>query len=515
MKTLVHKTFALLLCMALVLSAASCGGKSETQKQKEGGAVPDTLNVAISGDNGTLIPCKVVGGFVGVVRQYAETLFDYTIDGKIVWCLATGVDEVSTSEWIIHLREGVKFSNGNEFDANDLMFTIQYYMSDPTLAAQFSSIDVSRSEVIDKYTFRLAIGAYSSMLMGSLSQMYMMDGESFNEDEMVTKPIGTGPYVVDEYVVNSHLYMVANENYWGAKPKIKNLHFKILNEEAQIVNALETGVVDVASVPAQNIELVKTFENYELVSYYSLFTPTIDFNITEHSIMNDVNARLAVCHAINRQAIVDLVYFGNATVLDYPVSMYCHDYTDDLANLHETYSIGYDVELARQYAEKAGLVGKTITVITNGQPTYVAEAEIIQLNLKEIGVNVEIKNYDTASYWSIAYDPTMFDISLYAVASPQGYAVGMLYEFPMWSNAIKNGWEKYEQYLALGAQAVANPDPESRKEMLMEMSKMFEEGVLWYGICDMKSTVAVNKNLEGVQLWNSGMMHYGDWSWKA
>ncbi len=507
----------MLLCVAMVISTAACGAKTDPDASGSPthSETRDTINIAISGDNGTLLPCKVLGNFVGIVRQFSEPLIDFTADGEMVYSLATNIENDDTTEWTIHLREGAKFSNGNIFDANDLMFTVEYYMNDPTLSLQFACIDTANCEVIDENTFKLALGYYNAMLMGSLSQMYMMDAESFNEDTMVTNPIGTGPYVVEDYVVNSHVDLVANEDYWGNKATIKNLHYKILNEESQIVNALENGSVDVASVPTQDIDLVKGFEDYVTHSYSAVLAATMEFNITENSIMNDVNARRAVCHAVDREAIANLVYFGSAEVLDFPVSEHTHDYTDDLANMDDTYAIGYDLDLAKEYAETAGLVGQTITIITNGLPTYVTEAEMIQLNLEKIGVTAKIVNYDTASYWTVAYDPTMYDICLYAAASPQGYAVGLLYEYVMWAAATKSGWDKFDEYCALGAEAVGTADPEARKGMLKELTAMFEEAIPWYGLCDTMSTVAVNKDLEDVQIWNSGMMHYSDWSWAS
>lgn len=499
------RTLLVLLCLALVISLAGCGNKKE--------AVKDTLNIAVSGDNGTLLPCKVMGSFVGIVRQYSEPLMDYTADGELVWGLATGVENDDTLEWTFKLRDGVKFSNGNPFTADDVLFTVQYYMSDPFLSAQFACIDTDNCAVIDEHTFKLALKYYNAMLMGSLSQMYMMDSESFDADSMVTNPIGTGPYVVKEYIVNSHVDLVANENYWGNKAKIKNLHYKVLNEESQIVNALETGSVDVSSVPAQDIKLVSSFEKYETHSYSAMFAATMEFNITEQSIMNDVNARRAVCHAIDREAIKELVYFGNADVLDFPTSQHTHDYTPDLAKLDDTYAVGYDLDLARRYAEEAGLVGKEITVITNGQSAYVTTAEILQRSMEKIGVTVKINNFDTASFWTVSYDPTQFDITLYAASSPQGFAVGILYEYVMWAADTKSGWDKFDAFCDLGAAAVANPDAASRQTMLKDLAVMFEEGIPWYGLCDTFSTIAVNKNLQGVKIWNSGIMHYADWSW--
>ncbi|MDR2356632.1 MAG: ABC transporter substrate-binding protein [Oscillospiraceae bacterium] len=475
----------------------------------------DTLNVAISGDSGTLVPSKITGNFVGVVRQYMEVLVDYKSDGTPVWLLATDIEEVSTSQWIIHCREGVTFSNGNAFDAKDVWFTFEYYLNDPMSANFLTCLDMGNSKIIDDYTIDLALSSYSMQQMGSLSQIYILDSESFDEEDFVMNPVGTGPYVVDEYVVNSHLYMKANPDYWGEKALIENLNYKVFNEDAQIVTALQTGTVDVSAIPAQDVEFAKTLSGYNVESYHTVFAATMTFNLNPVSVMNNLDARLAVCYAVDRDAMVDLVYFGNATKLDYPVSMYCLDYTPELGNLHPTYSVGRDIERAKEHAEKAGLVGKDIVVITNGSTAYITEAEILQANLKEIGVNVIINNYDAASYFTVTQDPAMYDISLYAAASPQGYAVGMLYDYVLWGAAqYAEGWPGYDTYLKLGADAVANPDPESRKETLLEMSRMFVEITPWYGLCDQTASLAINEELGGVEIWNSGGLRFAEWYWR-
>lgn len=516
------KVLALLLCCLMLFALTACGGgKNNGASNAEGNnaegivSTKDTLKVAITGDSGTLVPSKIMGSFVGIVRQYMEVLVDYKDDGTPVWVLATGIDEVSTSKWIIHCREGVTFSNGNKFDANDVWFTFEYYLNDPMGANFLSCLDLENSKIVNDYTIELALKSYSMQQMGSLSQIYILDAESFDADDFVMHPVGTGPYVVTDYVINSHVYLEANENYWGEKAKIQNLHYKVFNEDAQMINALQSGTVDVCAVPLQDVEFAKTLSDYDIHTYYNVFAPTISFNMSENSIMSNLDARLAVCFAADRQAMADLAYFGYATVLDYPVSQHCLDYEDRLANLTPVYSVGHDIDKAKEYAEKAGLVGKEIVVITNGGSAYVTEAEILQANLKEIGVTVKINNYDAATYMSVSSDPTMYDISLYAVASPQGYAVGMMYEYVMWGAAQYGTWENYNAYLELGAAAVATSDEKERADMLLEMSKMFEEGLLWYGICDQMSALAINKDLGGVEIWNSGGMRYVDWYWKA
>ena len=548
MKKATKVTLALLLCFVMLFALVACNntgnGNDTTGTQTDDGgstqdnstgdssgdtssgtsgdtsadtpvSAKDTLTVSVSGDNGTLVPADITGTFIGVVRQYMEVLVDFTAEGDPVWVLATDIEQ-GTDTWTVHLREGVTFSNGNKFNADDVWFTFEYYKSDPMSANFLTCFDMEKSKIIDEYTIELALSHYSMQQFGSLCQIYILDAETFSEDTFIMEPVGTGPYVITDYVINSHLYMKANENYWGEKAKIENLQFRVFNESAQMVNAIQTGLVDVSSIPSQDIEYVKTLPGYIVDMYYSILTPTISFNMTENSIMNNLDARLAVCYAADRQAIIDIVYDGHADVLHYPLSMNCLDYEDRFGNLHPTYSIGRDLDLARQHAEAAGLVGQDIVAITNGSLLYSTEAELLQADLAQIGVNLIINNYDAGSYFSISQDTTMFDISLYAVASPQGYAAGMLYEYVMWgANNYGKGWDGYEDYLALGAAIVANPDTASRSDMLLELSQQFVDVAPWYGICDVMSGMAINEDLGGVEFWNSGGMRYVDWYWKS
>lgn len=177
-----------------------------------------------------------------------------------------------------------------------------------------------------------------------------------------------------------------------------------------------------------------------------------------------------------------------------------YDYYPELDNQHDVYATGFNVEKAKELAEKSGLVGKTLHAITNGTSTYVTIAEILQTNLRDIGVTLEIENYDNATYMANSYDPTKFDIAIYGIASPQGFAAAMLYEYVLWGEPIYKDWEGYSKLVELGAEAVGNSDEASRKDQLLEMVKLFEEGCPWYAICDQKNSLAINKDIAGISL---------------
>jgi peptide/nickel transport system substrate-binding protein len=546
MKNVIKKCIALLLCCAMLFALSACGqsqqsgGNNSSGSNSSGGngggagepadngggsagspagtpvSAKDTLTVAMTGDNGTLDPYGISGGFIGIVPQYMETLIDYKAGMEKVWVLATDIEELSTSQWIIHLREGVTFSNGNVFNSEDVWFTFEHCLADPVLMRYIPSFDLENSSIIDEYTIDLRLSYYEVTQMDALSMLYILDKESYDEDAFVTNPIGTGPYVISEYVINSHVYMKANPNYWGEKAKIENLHFRILNEDAQQVNAVQAGTVDVTRIPTQDIDYVKTVPGYRVETVFSVYSPNIGFNVSENSVMNDLDARLAVCYATDRQAMIDLVYFGYAELTDYPVSMYCRDYELRLGNLHPTYSDTRDIDKAKELADKAGLTGKDIVVITDGSSSYVTMAEILQANLKDIGVNVVINNYDASSYYTASTDLTLYDLTLNATASPQQLAIGMFYSYVLYTASLsQGGWPGYDRYMELGKAAIANPDAEERKEALYEMTQIFVDAALWYGICDIMTASAVHEDLAGVEFWSNGDCRYVDWYWAS
>ena len=151
--------------------------------------------------------------------------------------------------------------------------------------------------------------------------------------------------------------------------------------------------------------------------------------------------------------------------------------------MHETYSLGYDPERARELAEKSGLVGKTLRIITNGASNYTTMAEIIQANLLDIGVNSEIINYDQATYFGVLMDASNFEIALFGPAAPSMLAVDIM---AMYLTFIPLGWSGPERdlYGEISMKALTTYDPEERADLLYEALEIFVDYTPWYGLCE-------------------------------
>ncbi len=525
------KSIAIVLALIMILSMLiGCGSNGNETGNKNGdkkdadsssnqdsSGAPDNedrvLNIATSGDTGTLYPLAASGGFVSLEYAFYEPLWTVTKDNEMIFKLATSYEQVDEKglEWTLKIREGVQFSNGNPLTADDVYFSMDICKDDPRFYLNVGYVDFEKTAVIDEYTIDVWYKEPTYTQISSFSQLMVMDKESFDMESLSTNPIGTGPYIVTDYVVNSHVSCVANENYWGGAPAVKAIEFKVINETSQIVNALEVGDVDIVSgIPVDEIEYIQGL-GYETSTIYGGYANTALYSFA--GALSSKEARYAVSMAMDRESMSYIMYKGYSTVPKYPTSEHCIDYQDRFANLHETYSTGYNVEAAKKYAEEAGLVGKTLKIITNGAEAYNDVAAVIKENLAAIGVNSEIASYDSATYFSIVMDETNFDIALFYLSAPSMLACDIMCSY---LDFIPLGWhdEAREEYRTLCGQVLTTMDDEARGDLTYELIQRFVEYTPWYSICEAITVSAITKDIGGAQYYLAGNLFYQDLYWK-
>lgn len=539
MKTgrIMRKVLAMLLVCIMVATAAACnngggnnsgntdaggsntaannGGGGNNATGNTGGGTSDSnrpLNVAVSQDSGTLYPYGVAGNWVTPIYAIYDALLDTYPDGTRKWIVAEGIDPIDDIHSTLRIRKGITFSNGNQLTADDVMFSMELCHADPTFGLVVKVVDFEKTKVIDDYTIDLWYTNYNASQEVGFCQLWIVNKESFDEISLSRDPIGSGPYVVKDYVVNSHLSLEAREDYWGGAPKIKNLNFKVINEEAQIVNALEVGDVDIAAIPNQDVEYVRSLGyDVEVAGNGTIFTAAYNMR-TENNPLASKEARWAVSMALDRQAISEILYGSLSSIPNYPASKAMTDFEPRFENLHETYRVGYNPARAQELADQSGLTGQTLRIITNGAAANITIASVIQENLRAIGVEAQIINFEMATYFSALLDFGGWEMAMGSTSVPTGLASDALGMLPMFN---PQGWsgDDYSRYMQLSQLALSTFDPAQASEYLYQTIEMFVDFCVWFGICETVVSRAWLPELHGVQYMLAQNVYYQDVYW--
>jgi peptide/nickel transport system substrate-binding protein len=489
------------------VTTPSGGGTVIEDKPPEAPVVGrDTLDIQVIADIGSLSPAPLTGGLYNAAQMIFEPLWDVLEDGTVINVLAESIEDIGPTQQIIHLRKGVTFSNGNPMTAEDVIFSINVYKNIGVNAVRAQALDAEATSIIDDYTVDLRMLDYYLFAMSASSMLMIYDHQTYDEATIGTNPVGTGPYVLKEYVANSHCFLERREDYWGAKPEIQYLNFRVMSEPTQIVNGLDTKTLDVAQIELQDYDYVSSLPGFNINARDTGGGISLGIASGKNSAFSryddpdkGLEARKAVVHAINPQVIIDVVYYGHGSRVHCVSPYFCLDYEDAFNDMDPTYAIGYDLDLARQYAECTGLKGKTITVITNSIPQSMMIAEILQDMLKQIDVTVMINNYDQASYTTALYDPeATHDLSISPGIAPNRRVCDLLVNGVRYSPVLSapGAFPNNEYYLELAPKTIHTADDAQRRAYLVETLTLYMENVLSYILCMNQTAMAISTDID-------------------
>ncbi len=438
-KTGMRLSLCPLLLPALVLFLASlcilpgCGQKVERN--------PNTFVESSIGDARRLNPVIANDASSGEINdQIFNGLVKYDKDIKLVgdlaerWTIENGGKTIT-----YHLRKGVKWHDGVEFTAEDCLFTYKKLI-DPNVATPYSSsyMDVKKAEVAGKYVFRVTYNepfspALESWAMGIIPR-HLLEGKDINTDNFNRHPIGTGPYRFREWISAQKIVLDANDGYFEGRPNIDQFIYRIIPDSSTMFQELLFGGVDMMGLnPLQYLrksESPRIKENYRKFRYPANAYTYMGYNLRS-PLFEEVKVRQALSYAIDRQGIIEGILLGIGRPCTGPFSTVSWAYNPNAR------SYKYDPERARRMLTAAGWKDKSgvrekngrpfrFTIMTNqGNNERIRTAEIIQQNLKAVGVKVDIRvmewqafleQIDKRSFdviilgWSMSRDPDLYDI---------------------------------------------------------------------------------------------------------
>ena len=302
--------------------------------------------------------------------------------------------------WTLRLRKGVKFSDGTIFNADVMKLTWDRILNpDLRVPLRFAVSMVKECVKIDENTVKLNLKYPFAPLDATMSMALCVPMspaaiKKYGED-VRQHPVGAGPYVLAEWVKGDRIVLVRNDAYWGQKPTVEKITFKVIPEATTREAMLRTGEIDVCYKPLpSNVAALKSQPAITVDMPLSTRTIFMGLNCQKGPTM-DKKVRQALNYAVDKKAIVDRILFTTATPMDGPVSPMVFG---DSKMAHQ---YDYDPDKAKQLLKEADFdFSRTISLRTpNGRYLFDKQvAEVVQAYLQAIGVKVELRTYDWPTY---------------------------------------------------------------------------------------------------------------------
>lgn len=377
--------FVLLLVFATV-SLAGCSGSST----KSGSA--SQVTIAQGSDISTLDPHNALGTTTaGVIFHIFNSLTRTDANGKVVGDLAESFSSINPTTWEFKLRKGVKFHNGEPFNAAAVKFSVER-MLDPKLknklASDFSFI--KEVKVIDDSTIQLITKEPFAGLPQRMFYLAIVPPKYIAEkgnEEFIAHPVGTGPYKFKEWVKDDRVVLTANAEYYQGAPKVAQVIFKTIPEDASRIAALEAGEVDIISgVPSSQVERLKGDSKVEVVSAPTSRVMYVGLNSLNNRLLENQKFRQALNYAVDVDSIIKNILNGAGKRI---ATISVPQYLGYSANVKP---YAHDISKAKQLLTEAGYNNEPLVLaVSPGAYQNAKEVtEAVAGQLKQAGVNVTV-----------------------------------------------------------------------------------------------------------------------------
>lgn len=405
--------------------------------------------------------------------------------------------------YTFHLRQGAQFHKGyGEVTATDVKFSYDR-IKDAEVASSYSGLfePVEEIEVVDDYTVVMHLSAPYPALLGSVLTYrpgYIVSQAAFEEkgqEAFALDPIGSGPFVFESWQPNTEVYLSANDDYYLGAPAVSGVRMKVIQDEAAVAIALETGELQVANmVTSEALEVLDANPEIDLECVGSIAARYIWLN-TKAAPTDSVEVRRALWHATSSELFAEGVFSGWHNPIDtlLPPSVWSH--TDDV----EKYE--YDPELARQMLADAGYPdGFDLSLLYSQRPQDEGLGLALQDMWGQVGVNLELIGLDHPVYTAERQENRdEYDIIMVHFGrdtDPNNFVQEVLHtsQFPPGSNAAY--YDQVDDLIEAGA---SEPDLTAREAIYVDLQEQIQLDVPGIPLVHTTACYAVRQEIEGFE----------------
>lgn len=424
-----------------------------------------------------------------------DPLVNNTPDNEIIPWLATSWEPVEPTRWRFNLRQGVTFHNGEPFNAESVVFSINAYQTSQGEGSKlFTSI--AGAEVVDEYTVDILTEQPNPIIPRTMAFLMVLPPQDYAEkgpEQFTLAPVGTGPFSFDEWQTGVQIKVSANPGYWRGAPRLDEVIFKPAPEASTRAALLETGEADIiANVPPELADQIATKPGLRVAQTPSLRMIFVEFNPFEPP-FDDVRVRQAFNHAVDKESLINDVLGGYATRITGVILPGWLGYNPDALTSYE-----YDPDKARQLLAEAGYADGLEVDFWFPIGRYLKDKEVAEAiagQLQDVGVTLKMEGSDIGTLVQRIHTQTLSGLHFFSMA-PLIMDPDYLYRTHFYSEGLNQyGWT--ERTDADIEAAVSTVDEAERDRIYSELDQyLTNEHVPWIYMYQQNLIYGVNDNLE-------------------
>ena len=382
-------------CLLVGALASACGAPAPPAATAPPAGPSGSVVIVIGSDPSTLDPQFPDDGNARAVNDniYEMLVVRDSVTAELGPSLATSWEQLDETTWRFTLQEGVTFHNGEPFNADAVVYSVER-MIDPEFNSEIISFveTIGGAEAVDESTVDIFTKGPDPILLARMTWLNIVPPVYAEENaaNFGNEPVGTGPYKFVEWVKGDHVKLEAYADYWGGAPSIAEVTIRTIPEEATAASALEAGEVDLVRhlIPEYLDRVPKS------ASVHGIEFPWIRIN-TNVEPLNDVRVRQALNYAIDKEALQEALYSGYAAIAEGQILTPGHfGYNPDVK------AYPYDPEKARDLLQEAGAEGATLEFVGEAG-RWLKDKELVEAlatQLEAVGLNIEV-NIAEWSQW--------------------------------------------------------------------------------------------------------------------
>ena len=487
--------------LPLIFSGALLAAGAAQAAQKD-------VTVAVASTFTTLDPYNASDTLSqAVVKSFYEGLFGFDKDMKLVNVLAEGYEASPDGlVYTVKLRQGVKFQNGEDFNAEAVKINYERVMDKKNSLKRyvlFSNID--RIDVVDahtvKFTLKKPFSAFINQLAHPSGGMICPKALEKWGAQIAFHPCGTGPFIMKDYNPAEVLKVEKNPNYWRAGyPKVDSITFKPVVENSTRVAMLLTGEAQYAfPLPAEQVKQIEKRDAVRVDVTPSIITRYVEMNMTK-KVFQDVRVRQALNYAINKEALVKVAFNGYA------------DPATGVAPMNVDYAVKlgpwpYDPKKARELLKEAGYPNGFRVTLWSGynHSTAMKIIQFLQQQLAQVGVKADIRALEAGQRTALveSVTPEKSEHQLYYIgwSSSTGemdYAIRPLLATSSFTpNDSNDSYYSNKMVDEKLMEALATTDRAKKAELYSDIQKQIWNDAPWIFLVTEQNIAGAAKNLTG------------------